>query len=358
MAALKACRPLFPKLLLHCLLLPTLLQVAANVPALIIFGDSTVDSGNNNDIPTLLKSNFDPYGRDFSGGKPTGRFCNGKLATDFLSEAFGLPPTVPAYLDPAYGIRDFAVGVSFASAGTGLDNATSDVLAVIPLWEEVAYFKEYIRRLRKYMGQARAQRTLREALYIVSIGTNDFLENYYTPGIHSRSSELTVEQFEDFLVDIAARFITEIYRLGARKISFSGLSLMGCLPMQRTLNVAGTGGCVEEYNQVAQRFNANLHQLAGRLRTQLPGIRLVVSDLYDYVLHVLKNPSSYGFENIEQACCSTGLLELGYLCDGLDPLTCPDADKYAFWDASHPTEKLNRLIANQSLNTALAEFLR
>lgn len=132
MAALKAWRHSFPMLLLHCLLPRTLLQVTAGVPALIIFGDSTVDPGNNNAIPTLLRSNFAPYGRDFFGGKPTGRFCNGRLATDFLSEAFGLPPTVPAYLDPAYGIRDFAVGVSFASAGTGLDNATSDVL-VSPL---------------------------------------------------------------------------------------------------------------------------------------------------------------------------------------------------------------------------------
>ena len=87
-----------------------------------------MDSGNNNEVPTLLKSNFQPYGRDFYGGSPTGRFSNGRIATDFVSEAFGLKPTIPAYLDPAYGIEDFATGVCFASAGTGYDNATSDVL--------------------------------------------------------------------------------------------------------------------------------------------------------------------------------------------------------------------------------------
>lgn len=101
---------------------------SAQVPAIIVFGDSTVDTGNNNRIATMLKSNFEPYGRDFMGGKPTGRFCNGRLATDFISEAFGLGTTIPAYLDPAYTIRDFAIGVCFASAGTGMDNATSDVL--------------------------------------------------------------------------------------------------------------------------------------------------------------------------------------------------------------------------------------
>lgn len=107
-----------------------LLQIAniyARVPAIIVFGDSTVDSGNNNQISTILKSNFDPYGRDFIGG-PTGRFSNGRVPTDFICEAFGIKPTIPAYLDPAYDIKDFATGVCFASAGTGYDNATSDVL--------------------------------------------------------------------------------------------------------------------------------------------------------------------------------------------------------------------------------------
>lgn len=53
------------------------------VPALCIFGDSVVDVGNNNRLLTLIKANFPPYGRDFVGHRPTGRFCNGKLATDF-----------------------------------------------------------------------------------------------------------------------------------------------------------------------------------------------------------------------------------------------------------------------------------
>ncbi|MED6199822.1 hypothetical protein PIB30_079491 [Stylosanthes scabra] len=103
---------------------------ANKVPAIIVFGDSTVDAGNNNFIPTVARSNFEPYGRDFAGGKPTGRFSNGRIATDFISEAFGLKPYIPAYLDPKYKISDFATGVSFASAATGYDNATSDVLPI------------------------------------------------------------------------------------------------------------------------------------------------------------------------------------------------------------------------------------
>lgn len=113
------------------LLLLQLLQIVrtnAKVSSIIVFGDSTVDAGNNNNISTILKSNFEPYGRDFEGKKATGRFSNGRIATDFISQAFGLKPTIPAYLDPLYSIADFASGVCFASAGTGYDNATSNVL--------------------------------------------------------------------------------------------------------------------------------------------------------------------------------------------------------------------------------------
>uniref|UniRef100_A0A0D3HB23 Uncharacterized protein n=1 Tax=Oryza barthii TaxID=65489 RepID=A0A0D3HB23_9ORYZ len=57
---------------------------AAKVPAVLAFGDSIVDTGNNNYLPTIVRSNFPPYGRDFPGGKATGRFSDGKISIDLL----------------------------------------------------------------------------------------------------------------------------------------------------------------------------------------------------------------------------------------------------------------------------------
>lgn len=54
--------------------------------ALFVFGDSTVDAGNNNFIRTPMKSNFPPYGRDFFNHIPTGRFTNGRLVSDFIGK--------------------------------------------------------------------------------------------------------------------------------------------------------------------------------------------------------------------------------------------------------------------------------
>lgn len=69
-----------------------LVKLPPNVtfPAVIGFGDSIIDPGNNNKIKTIVKSNFPPYGQDFEGGIPTGRFCNGKIPTDFLGTQYSL----------------------------------------------------------------------------------------------------------------------------------------------------------------------------------------------------------------------------------------------------------------------------
>jgi len=59
------------------------------VPAVLVFGDSIMDTGNNNNITqTLAKCNFPPYGRDFQGGIPTGRFGNGKVPSDLIGTLF------------------------------------------------------------------------------------------------------------------------------------------------------------------------------------------------------------------------------------------------------------------------------
>ena len=55
-------------------------------PALYVFGDSLIDCGNNNHLPSG-GADYLPYGIDFMGGnKPTGRATNGKTVADFLGK--------------------------------------------------------------------------------------------------------------------------------------------------------------------------------------------------------------------------------------------------------------------------------
>jgi hypothetical protein len=64
------------------------LQSAAKVPVIIIFGDSTVDTGKKNYIQTLAKSNFESYGRDLQGGSAHRPVFKWSIAVGSISEAF------------------------------------------------------------------------------------------------------------------------------------------------------------------------------------------------------------------------------------------------------------------------------
>lgn len=163
---------------------------------------------------------------------------------------------------------------------------------MIPLWKELEYYKEYQKTLRAYLGRKKANHILRESLYLMSIGTNDFLENYYI--FSGRSSQFTVRQYEDFLVGIAEEFVMELHSLGARKISVGGLPPMGCLPLERTTNIFGGSECVERYNNVAVEFNFKLSNSVRKLNRELPGIRAVLSNPYPTVLQMIRKPSSFG----------------------------------------------------------------
>uniref|UniRef100_A0A0D9XB67 GDSL esterase/lipase n=1 Tax=Leersia perrieri TaxID=77586 RepID=A0A0D9XB67_9ORYZ len=310
---------------------------AAKVPAIIVFGDSTVDAGNNNGIPTAFKANFPPYGRDFDGGVATGRFSNGRLVTDLLSEELGLPSSVPAYLDPSYTIHHFATGVSFASAGTGLDPLTAQIASVIPLSQQLEYFKEYKEKLKLAMGEEVAKEIIREALYIFSIGTNDFIINYFL--LPLRPAAYTTLEYIAYLIGLTDVAVRDAYKLGARKILFAGLTPLGCLPSARTLNLKSPGECNEEHNHVALMFNAGLTKAMSKLNNDFAGARVVYSDIYGVVSSILSNPSHYGFVNVAQGCCGTGLIEASVLCGLNQLLTCQDDDAYAFFDSVHPSER-------------------
>lgn len=85
-----------------------------------------MDPGNNNHLPTTARANFLPYGLNFYGRRPTGRFTNGRLATDMLAEKLGISRIIPGFFDPNLRLAQLRRGVSFASGGSGYDDSTAN----------------------------------------------------------------------------------------------------------------------------------------------------------------------------------------------------------------------------------------
>ncbi|WCJ27131.1 GDSL esterase/lipase At5g45950 [Euphorbia peplus] len=326
-------------------------QVAArnNVTCVLVFGDSSVDPGNNNRLPTTMKGNFLPYGKDFFDGRPTGRFTNGRLPTDFIAEAIGYTKEIPAFLDPNLKPRDLLHGVSFASAASGYDDFTANLSSVLPVSKQIEYLRHYKLKLSRLVGVRKANEIVKNAVFITSMGTNDFLQNYYLDP--TRPSQYTIEQYQDYLVARMVADFKEMHRLGAKRFIVVGVPPLGCMPLVKTIK--DEKNCVESLNEVAFSFNSKMRHQLLILRKTL-GLRDAYVDCYGIIKNAVLSPKLYGLEEVSKGCCGSGTIEYGDSCRGMS--TCKDPSKYVFWDAVHPTQKMYQIIADaaiQSFNEAL-----
>lgn len=165
---------------------------------------------------------------------------------------------------------------------------------VVPLWKQLEFYKEYQTKLRAYLGNVKADEILREALYFISIGSNDFLLNYFLlPG---KQLLIPENQYSDFMITTAEKFYKELYNLGARKLFVVGVAPIGCVPAARTLNIdfQKPHECIEKYNDAALDVNSKFRQIVAKLNSQLPGLKMVFGDIYNLVKQITTNPTSFG----------------------------------------------------------------
>lgn len=306
------------------------------VPALIGFGDSIIDPGNNNRLNSIIKCNFPPYGKDFMGGIPTGRFSNGRVPTDLLADEFSIKQYIPAYLDPNLRPEDLLTGVSFASGGCGYDSLTSEIASVISLSQQVQYFKEYTQKVKQLVGEDKAQYIISNSVYIILAGSDDIANTYFdTP---FRRSDYDVDSYTNLMLKSASKFVQDIYNVGARRIAVFSAPPIGCVPSQRTIAGGIVRECAEDYNHAAQLFNSKLPGAVDSLSSKLPNSKVIYIDAYTPLYDIVQNPHKYGFEETTRGCCGTGIIEVSILCNKFDPV-CADDSKYFFWDSYHPTER-------------------
>ncbi|KAK9168023.1 hypothetical protein Syun_000163 [Stephania yunnanensis] len=194
-------------------------------PAIFVFGDSTVDSGMNNYISTAMKSNHAPYGRDLTNRKPTGRFSNGRLVPDMLASKLGIKEMVPPYLSPVLSKEDLMTGVSFASAGSGIDDLTTAVSGVLPVSKQPSYFLQYKERLKLAVGEEQAMKIVNGGLVVLSAGSNDFLFDFYA--VPLRKIQYNISGYQDYLLQRVQNVVKELYSSGCRNFGIAGVGPIG-----------------------------------------------------------------------------------------------------------------------------------
>ncbi|KAM4119679.1 hypothetical protein ACJW30_03G077200 [Castanea mollissima] len=317
--------------------------------AFFVFGDSLVDNGNNNYLATTARADSPPYGIDFPPThRPTGRFSNGYNIPDIICQQLGTDLLLP-YLSPQLTGQKLLVGANFASAGIGILNDTGiQFVNIIRMFQQFEYFKQYQQRLAAQIGAEQAKRRVSEALVLITVGGNDFVNNYYLVPFSARSRQYNLPDYVKYLISEFEKLLQKLYDLGARRVLVTGTGPLGCVPAELAMR-STNGGCSADLQRAAALYNPQLVQMIRGLNSKIGSDIFIAANTMLMHNDFISNPQAYGFITSKIACCGQGPNNGLGLCTVASNL-CPNRDQYAFWDPFHPSEKANKIVVQQILS--------
>ncbi|KAG2715164.1 hypothetical protein I3843_03G067700 [Carya illinoinensis] len=326
---------------------------ASSADALVtfVFGDSLTEVGNNNYMQySLAKSNYPWYGVDYAGGQATGRFTNGRTIGDIISEKLGIS-SPPPYLSLSQNDDALLKGVNYASGGAGILNDTG-LYFRLSFDDQINNFATTTQKIKSKIGEVAANKLCNEATYFIGIGSNDYVNNFLQPFLQD-GQQYTHDEFMELLISTFDLQLSRLYQLGARKMIIHDLGPLGCIPSQRVKSKKGQ--CLTRVNQWIQEFNYKAQNLVASLNGRLPNAKLIFADTYPAVLDLIDNPTTYGFKISNTSCCKVDS-NIGGLCLPNSKM-CSNRSEYVFWDAFHPTDKANAVLAEKLFSSLFSAAL-
>ncbi|XP_078151787.1 GDSL esterase/lipase At4g18970-like [Carex rostrata] len=315
------------------------------VPCYFIFGDSLVDNGNNNDMASLARANYPPYGIDFPGGA-SGRFTNGLTTVDVIAKLLGFDNYIPPYAST--NGDQLLTGVNFASAAAGIREETGQQLGPrIPFSGQVRNYQTAVQQMVSILGdEDSAADYLSKCIFSVGMGSNDYLNNYFMPMFYNSGTRYTPEQYADDLIQRYTTFVRSLYENGARKVALIGVGQVGCSPNELAQRSSDGVTCVANIDSAIQIFNNKLIGLVDQFNT-LPGAHFTYINAYHIFEDIARDPQSMGLTVVNKGCCGVGRNNGQYTCLPYQ-VPCQNRDQYLFWDAFHPSEAANIIIGKRS----------
>ncbi|CAO2817355.1 unnamed protein product [Amaranthus hypochondriacus] len=335
--------------LLFAFLLPVLCLAHSKKCVLFNFGDSNTDPGA---LMTALGLYLGPPSGQQFFHRPTGRFCNGRLYIDFISQRLKLG-LLSAYLESSGS--DFTHGVNFAVSGASTEVSLYIPFSLSTQAGQFGHFQNRTRELRRRgKGSMISEKEFRNAVYAIDIGQNDI----NLALVANSSYQLVVDKIPIILerIDNSTK---ALYKLGARKFWIYNTGPLGCLPQTLALRKKNDSelddlGCLALYNNAAKAFNQGLSTLCDKMRSELKDASIVHIDMYAIKYELFANPGDYGFENPLMACCGTGGPPYNYVdkktCGEPTASACSDPSRSVSWDGVHYTEAANAVVASKIMS--------
>ncbi|KAF3441689.1 hypothetical protein FNV43_RR15604 [Rhamnella rubrinervis] len=316
-------------------------------PKLFVFGDSYSDTGNTRKLAsyTCWKS---PSGISFPG-KPTGRFSDGRVFTDYIAKYLGIKSPLP------YQWRKVKVGATLMKYGMNFAHGGTGVFQTLNPGPNMTTQIDFLETLHKQYSVYTA-RDLRSSLALVTVAGNDYTAFWFRNG-----SSQELQSFVTALVNQMSINLKRIHELGVKKIAVTALEPTGCFP-RFISNITSFQNCTDSLNPLANLHNQLLQKAVAKLNNETKDTPYVILDLYASFMKVFNNkgdPPGIKIDNLFKACCDG--ISSEYSCGSLDEsgakkyTLCDHPDSYFFWDSVHPTQQGWRAVYS-SLQPTLHQY--
>lgn len=254
-----------------------------------VFGDSLSDTGN---ISAFFAGQIPqpPYA--------DGRFSNGPVWAEGLSDQLGLGPVDPSFT----GGDNYAWGGATTGPETG-----GGGLPPYSLLDQTSFY------LNDAGGIADPN-----ALYVLWGAGND---------VRDENSAESATNMGMMIEDLA----------GAGAVNFLVLNLPNIGLTPESLG-NGTSATKEA---LSIEFNDELGAITGNLAADL-GLDITLLDVFALFNAIVDNPGDFGFSNVSEPCYE-GQTGLGGPGD-----VCADPAAYVFWDGIHPTAAAHAMIGSEA----------
>ncbi|KAI3980273.1 hypothetical protein MKX01_009643 [Papaver californicum] len=299
---------------------------------LFLFGDSYLDTGNNNRTVRCWKF---PYGMAVPG-IPTGRYSDGLIFTDFLASFMGIDSPLPYTQWINLSKIRVTHGMNFAHGGTG----------VFDTWMKEGNMTTQINAFKQYIADGVYNKSdLDESIAVVSNAGNDYTQYYAV----DRGTREGYRAFAAKVIDQLELNLREIRKIGVKKLVMLTMQPLGCLPNKaRTLSY---GKCDKPLNNDTIFHNMLLQKAVQRLNTETTDSPFHILDLYRAFMSVInKQGGGADYTGIDRTgsapllkpCCTPTARKA--LCGSVDAngvklyTLRENPNDSLFWDLYHPTE--------------------
>ncbi|XP_020549180.1 GDSL esterase/lipase At5g03610-like [Sesamum indicum] len=237
---------------------------------LFVFGDSYADTGN---LPTSVSRSWkSPYGITFPG-KPSGRFSDGRVLTDYIASFLGIRSPFPYRRLKNLNTNTIRYGINFAHGGTGVFQTLQ--VDQPNMTAQIDFFQQLVDK-NVYRSEE-----LSSSIALVSLAGNDYSTYLARHGSFQGLPELKRSVIEQLVLNVRRIKDFEI-----KKIAITGIEPLGCLP--RNSAASSYRNCNAEENNFSQSHNILLQQHIWALNYETAAPVFKYLDLYDAFISALK----------------------------------------------------------------------